>query len=171
MYLNVKCIQETQGKCTSLWKSKMSENLSPVWVEGIRDRANICAEEGCALAKMGSSWGSGFHLGKSFSTNWCFFIVTKVYPGPDISPGPVYPTTSLLKMPPLGTSKHAPIWCPDLPPIPNLLCLQWDSKKPTLQDLLNMEGLPGGTGEGVEEQDKEGKKPSKGVISDQAPGE
>ena len=34
-----------------------------------------------------------------------------------------------------------------------------------------MEGLPGGTGEGVEEQDKEGKKPSKGVISDQAPGE
>ena len=28
-----------------------------------------------------------------------------------------------------------------------------------------MEGLPGGTGEGVEEQDKEGKKPSKGVIS------
>lgn len=39
-----------------------------------------------------------------------------------------------------------------------------------LSDLLNLEGLPGGTSEGVEKHDKEGKKPSKGVISDQVPG-
>ena len=117
------------------------------------------------------AWSSGFHLGKSLSTNWCFFIVTKVYPGPDVSPGPVSPTTASSTLPPLGTFKHAPIWSPYFPPIPNLPCLQWDSEKPTLKDLLNTEGLPGGTGEGEEEQDKEGKKPSKGVISDQAPGE
>ena len=150
----------------------MSESLSPVWVEGIKDRANICVQEGCALAKMGSSCLKfRVPLGQVSLHKLMLFHCDKGISWARCLPWTCVSNYSLLNMPPLGTFKHAPIRSPDRPPIPNLPCLQWDSEKPTLKDLLNTEGLPGGTGEGVEEQDKEGKKPSKGVISDQAPGE